>query len=314
MPHGEHRADVEQIVTPLKIRTDRPDDVVDTARKIWTIPSQENQKRRREQQQNNAKELIEARIKTGADMNEYRSLLLDQMGELLELRDELNAQDQQTLKRENILQTKNLEDQLKAMMTFDAREKILDQIASGADVTSLLKRGKEIQSDLETKMEEVDDKEIELFAAKKFLPHQMYMQVLRELEQKPDSLNEMRESQRAILDARLKATGGIGGTHETEMILKQPTVETKKETPEERAQMLLEKKWGILREEFDHTQKEYAQLGYLQKWFGEKGRMLKAKLARIKADQTRVYKQILPARQKKLGEEFEQMARAIRKE
>lgn len=309
-PHGELRVNEEEITKPIRLQTERPDDVVDTSGKIWTVPGQDGQQRRREQQQGNAKALIEARIKTGADMDEYRSHLFGQMGELLELRHELHAQNQQTLKRENILKTNYLEDQLKAMATFDAREKILAQMASGADVSSLFKRGKEIQSDLETNMEEVDDKDVELYAAKEVLPHQMYMQVIREIEKNPEVLSEMRETQRALLDARLTATGGSGGTHEVITTMGEPT----KERVEERAQMLLEKKWTILKQELEQTQKEYAQLGYLQKWFGEKGRMLKAKLARIKADQERVYKQILPARQNKLGTEFEAMARAMRKE
>ena len=316
-PHGEQQVEQEQLTKPVKFQMETPDDVVDTAGKIWMIPNQENQRRRMERQQGNAKELIETRIKMGADMDEYRSHLLGQMGELLELREDLDAEKQVTLKRENIMQTRDLENQLKAMATFDAREKILAQLASGANVSYLLKRGKEIQSDLETKMEEVDDKDVELFAAKEVLPHQMYMHALKELEQKPDSLSEMREAQRALLDARLKITGGIGGTHETEFTQKKPTQSTQekpKENPEERAQMLLEKKWTVLAQELKDTEKELASLGFLQRLFGEKGKFFKMRLARIKADQERVYRQILPARQIKLGEEFEQMARAMRKE
>ncbi|MFA4845202.1 MAG: hypothetical protein WC654_01440 [Patescibacteria group bacterium] len=328
--HEEPSVEQEITVKPARFRFDQPDDVVDTAGKIWMIPNQENQKRREAAAQKDAQEMIEARIKTGADMDEYKQLILDQLKETIQLSHGLVEEKQGTLVKENRLQTKQLEDQLKVMATFDAREKVLAHLASGNTVASLLKHGEELKTLLENNMEEMRDEDVEIFSARKVLPHLAYMRVLREIEKNPDAVGTIREQQRSLLDARLKSTGGIGGSQEVLMsgdaLLKRTGAiggshevitkigEPTKESVEEKSQMLLEKKWAILAQELTDTKKELASLGFLQRLFGEKGKFLKTRLTRINTDQQRVYKQILPARQKKLGTEFEAMARAMRKE
>ena len=147
--HEEPSVEQEITVKPARFRFDQPDDVVDTAGKIWMIPNQENQKRREAAAQKDAQEMIEARIKTGADMDEYKQLILDQLKETIQLSHGLVEEKQGTLVKENRLQTKQLEDQLKVMATFDAREKVLAHLASGNTVASLLKHGEELKTLLE---------------------------------------------------------------------------------------------------------------------------------------------------------------------
>ncbi len=330
-PHGEQHVDQDLITRPARVPLDRPDDVVDTKGVIWTVPKREHVIRREQNARQQAIELVEARIKTGADMDEYKRHLLMELEELAQQRRGLVEDKQATLANETRFHAKQVEEQLKAVALFEAREKVLAQLASGADVAYLLTRGEEISQELENKLEEVNDQDADRISATEFIPHQAYMQVLKDLEKNPGSRKTLRESQRTLLDARLKATGGLGGSHDnvlgpSDIALKKTGAvggshevitkmgEPSQESVEARQQMLLEKKWMILRQEQQDADAEYAQLGFVQKWFGEKGKMLKTKLARIKADQERVYKQILPARQKKLGTEFEQMARAMRKE
>ncbi|MBI5794263.1 hypothetical protein HZA87_04250 [Candidatus Uhrbacteria bacterium] len=329
-PHGEHPLEQRQVTKPAKTILGRPDDVVDTKGVIWTLPKKESVTRREQAVSQHVQDVVEARIKTGADMDEYKKHLIMELEELSQWRHELVGNKQGTSANENRLNAKNVEEQLKVIALFDAREKVSAQLGSGADIPYLLARGKQISQELENKLEEADDRQAEAISAKELIPHQAYMQVLKDLQKNPESLSGLRESQRALLDARLKATGGLGGSHEVlapkEILLKKSGAiggsheiitkmgEPTEESLEARRQRLLEKKWMILRQELQDTEKELAGLGFLQRMFGEKGRMLKTRLARVRADQERVYKQILPARQKKLGTEFEAMARATRKE
>jgi hypothetical protein len=70
----------------------------------------------------------------------------------------------------------------------------------------------------------------------------------------------------------------------------------------------LEKKWAILIQEPKDTEKELASLGFLQRLFGEKGRFLKTRLARIKTDQERVRGKIMPQRLRGVFDEIKKQA------
>lgn len=330
-PHGEQTGAQESTPhLPPSVTLDRPHDVVDLRGIQWKPPSPETLKRRDEDLVKEAKDLVEARIKTGSDMLEFKNQILEQLHELIQTGYGLFEHRQATLLKENTQKRNALEEQLRSLALFDARQQALAELVSGHDVKHLIQKANERQEELQDQMAEMDDADAEVFDARELKPHNIYLDILLQIEKNPGSVDGMRDEQQHLLETRLKYTGSVGGSHDLDVpmdVLLKKTggvggsheVITKmgdptQESIEARQQMLLEKKWMILRQELQDAEADYAKLGFLQKWFGEKGKMLKMKLARIKADQERVYKQILPARQKKLGTEFEAMTRAMRKE
>lgn len=289
----------------------KPEDAMDPSGIIWTMPTQRGRERREAEIAKAAKGIVEAHIKTGADLDQYQARLLDELQEQIELRHSLVADKQDALVKESRLQTKQLEEQLKALSGFNAREEALARLARGGTLGALIGASRATLEKLTTQMEEMDDLPAELFHAREILPEQALLDVLLKMEQDPMAKDRFREEQQSLLGARLKTTGGLGGTHEVERRRRPEPVEIKM-SAEEKKRTFLQKKFATLGEELQQTQTELASLGFLQRMFGEQGRFLKMRLSRIKTDQERVREELATIQIRGALDDVKLLARQLR--